>query len=163
MAVHAQRLSFLRQIKRRRHTFSHYLTSHSSRYSIWIIVLLCLISLLTLGQTGMVATKGYAVAELQSQRTELLRDMTHLEVQLASSRSLDRVRSRAEHMGMRPATRNQIRYVTIVEPQQQPTPAIEDQKAHTDTDTHDRSDTHDKSDTNKQQQLSDTRMLNTRN
>lgn len=163
MAVHAQRLSFLRQIKKRRHTFSHYLTSHSSRYSIWIIVLLCLISLLTLGQTGMVATKGYAVAELQSQRTELLRDMTHLEVQLASARSLDRVRSRAEQMGMRPATRNQIRYVTIAEPQQQPTPANEEQKAHTHDDTNNTNNTNNANDKNTQQQLSDTRMLNTRN
>jgi hypothetical protein len=114
MAVDARRFFPLRQARLRRYNLGRYLAFDSSRYLLAIILLLCLMSLLTLGQTGVVATRGYAVRDLEQHRTELLRLQSQLEVRYAEARSLEYVRSKAEAMGLRPVSSDQLRYVTVV-------------------------------------------------
>jgi hypothetical protein len=91
-------------------------TFDSGRYLLHIIILLCLMSLLTLGQTGVVATKGYAVSTLETDKKELIRLREQLEVRYATAQSLERIRRRAEQLGLRPTRQEQIRYMTIVDP-----------------------------------------------
>lgn len=93
----------------------HQRTRDGSRYLVRVILLLCLMSLITLGQTGVVATKGYAVASLQMQRTELIRQRNHLEARYAAAQSLDHIRKQAERIGLRPAHRDQMHYITVVD------------------------------------------------
>lgn len=90
-------------------------TRDGSRYLVRVILLLCLMSLITLGQTGVVATKGYAVATLHMQRTELIRTRNHLEARYAAAQSLDHIRKQAERIGLRPAHRDQMQYITVVD------------------------------------------------
>ncbi len=98
-------------------------TSIKSSYLVHIVILLCLMSLLTLGQIGVVATKGYAVSALQTEKTELLRLRDQLEVRYATAQSLERIRKRAEQIGLRPITPDQIEYLTIVNEQLAAEPA----------------------------------------
>lgn len=85
----------------------------SGKYLLHVLLVLGVMSIITLRQTGEVATRGYAVAELEKQRVELLRKQDQLKVQYAMSQSLDRVRVRAEQLGLRPASHSQVRYMTI--------------------------------------------------
>jgi hypothetical protein len=98
-------------------------TSVKSSYFVHIVILLCLMSLLTLGQIGVVATKGYAVSALQTEKTELLRLRDQLEVRYATAQSLEHIRKRAELIGLRPITPDQIEYMTIVHEQLATEPA----------------------------------------
>lgn len=114
MAVNTQYIGLLRQARARRAAkLSRYLSFDSSRYLLSAIVLLCLMSLITLAQTGVVATRGYAVTGLEAQRTSLLRQIDQLEVRYAEAQSLEYIRARAEHIGMRPIEHAQVRYITI--------------------------------------------------
>ncbi len=115
MAVNMQRLLPLQQARERRRELTHYLQLDSSRYLLGVIVLLCLMSMIALGQTGVVATKGYAIVELENQRTELLRERSQLQLRYAEAQSLEHIRTRAEQIGLRPIRREQARYVTIHE------------------------------------------------
>lgn len=69
---------------------------------------------MTLVQTSVVATKGYAIVALEQQRTELMRERGQLQLRYAEAQSLDTIRERARAIGMRPRTRDQIRYVTVI-------------------------------------------------
>lgn len=106
--------------QRRRVTLQRRKMQHiraKSSYLVHIIVLLCLMSLLTLGQIGVVATKGYAVSALQTEKTLLLRQRDQLEVRYATAQSLEHIRRRAEQIGLRPISPDQVEYVTIVDEQ----------------------------------------------
>lgn len=120
MAVHAQRLSPLQQAKLRRRELARYLKTDASRFLLGMVVLLCLMSMITLGQTGVVATKGYAIVALEQQRTELLRERSLLKHRYAQAQSLEHIRNQATRIGLRPMAREQIRYVTINEAPLQP-------------------------------------------
>ncbi len=115
MAVNMQRLSPIQQARTRRLNLPSYLNLDGSRYLLGVVILLCLMSLIALAQTGVVATKGYAITQLEQQQTELLRERASLELQLAEAQSLERIRSRAEELGLRPITKDQVRYMTIDE------------------------------------------------
>jgi hypothetical protein len=113
MAVNTRRIYPLQQAKVRRGALGRYLELDGSRYLLGAIVILCLVSLIALGQTGMVATKGYAIAELEQERTILLRERTQLQLRLAAARSLERVQRRAPALGLRPITKDQVRYIVV--------------------------------------------------
>jgi len=115
MAVNTQRLSNLDQARSRRINLPSYLRLDGSRYLLGMVVILCLMSLIVLAQTGVVATKGYAIAGLNAQKTVLLRERSALQVRQARAQSLERVRLRAEQIGLRPYTDDQVRYVTVPE------------------------------------------------
>jgi hypothetical protein len=115
MAVNTQRLSNLDQARSRRLNLPSYLRLDGSRYLLGLVVILCLMSLIVLAQTGVVATKGYAIAALDTQETALLRERSALQVRQARAQSLERVRLRAEQIGLRPYSDEQVRYVTVPE------------------------------------------------
>ncbi len=113
MAVNIQRLFPLRQAKARRSELPRYLKLDGGRYLLGVVVILCLMSLISLAQTGVVATKGYAIAQLEAQRTDLLRQRAQLQVRQAAAQSLDRIRVRATQIGLRPLDDTQVRYITL--------------------------------------------------
>lgn len=113
MAVDVQRSFPLHQARARRHELSRYLKLDGGRYLLGMTALLCLMSMIALGQTGVVATKGYAIANLEQQHTHLMREHSQLQLRLAAAQSLDTIRARAEELGLRPLTNEQARYITI--------------------------------------------------
>ena len=115
MAVNTQRISTVDQARSRRLSLPRYLQLDGSRYLLGLVVILCLMSLIVLAQTGVVATKGYAIAKLEAEKTALLRERSALQVRQARAQSLSRVRLRAEQIGLRPYSDAQVRYVTVPE------------------------------------------------
>jgi hypothetical protein len=77
------------------------------------VAVVCLLSLLFLAQTGRVATAGYRLQQLEREHTLLLREAEQYEFRIAQASRLDVIAVRAEKIGLRPATNDQIRYATI--------------------------------------------------
>jgi len=115
MALRIQRPFPLRQARERRNELSRYLNLDAGRSLIIAVVMLCLMSLIALGQTGVVATKGYAIVELEARRTELLRERSQLQLRYANAQDLKHIHSRAAEIGLRPTSREQIRYIVLPE------------------------------------------------
>lgn len=113
MAINSQPISPIQQARVRRIDLSRYLKIDGSRYLLGVVVLLCLMSLIALAQTGVVATKGYAIAQFEQQKVDLLRERTQLQLRHAAAQSLARVRTRAEQIGLRPMSAEQARYLAV--------------------------------------------------
>lgn len=113
MAVNIRNLFPLQQAKARRSQLPRYLQLDGGRYLIAAALLLSLMSLITLGQTGRLATKGYELAQLQERKIELLRERSTLNLRLSEAQSLDAIERRARDLHMRPMTSDQARYITI--------------------------------------------------
>lgn len=113
MAVNTQRISSIDQARARRIALPRYLRLDGSRYLLGLVVILAIMSLIVLAQTGVVATRGYAIAALESEKVTLQREHSQLQVRQARAQSLERIRRRAEQIGLRPITPDQVRYVTI--------------------------------------------------
>lgn len=77
------------------------------------VAIVCILSILFLAQTGRVATAGYQLQELEQQHTVLLREAEQYEFRIAQASRLDSIAARAQALGMRPATSEQLRYATI--------------------------------------------------
>ena len=78
------------------------------------ILLISVISLLYMNEAGRLATSGYQISQLQTQRDQLQRDNQGLEVQLSQLRSLPRIQDVATnqlHMVKGDLARTQ--YVTL--------------------------------------------------
>lgn len=116
MAVNTQRLSPIAGARARRLALPHYLRLEGSRYLLGLVAILSLMSLIVLLQTGAVATRGYAIARLEAEKTQLLRERTLLLERQARAQSLERVRFQAEQLGLRPLKPDQIRYLSLPEP-----------------------------------------------
>lgn len=128
MAVNTQRISTIQQARVRRIDLPRYLKLDGSRYLLGLVVIICLMSLLALAQTGVVATKGYEITNLQAQQTQLMRDRSQLLARQAQAQNLERIRRRAEQVGLRPLTDEQVRYINITAPAISPELAIEPDK-----------------------------------
>ena len=115
MAVNTQRVSSLEGARARRLALPRYLRLDGSRYLMGLIVILSLMSLIVLAQTGVVATRGYAITKLEDQKVALLRERTLLQERQARAQSLDRIRRRAEQIGLRPMAPAQARYLDVPE------------------------------------------------
>jgi hypothetical protein len=113
MAVNVRQLFPLQQAKARRSQLARYLSLDGGRYLIAAAVILSLMSLISLGQTGRLATQGYQVAQLQAERTQLLRQRSALQLRLSEAESLLKIDQRASALGLRPMTPDQARYVTV--------------------------------------------------
>jgi len=113
MTKFVQKFSPLKQARLRRSEILKYLKIDTSRYLLGLIVLICLLSMITLGQTGVAATKGYAIAELETRQVELQRERSQLQLRYTTAQSLERIRLRAEQLGLRPTDREQMKYITI--------------------------------------------------
>jgi hypothetical protein len=115
MAVNLQRFSSISQARERRISIPQYLRLDGSRYLLGLVLILALMSLIVLAQTGVVATKGYAISHLEDEKTALIRERSQLQVREAHAQSLELVRRRAEQIGLRPITPDQVRYLNIPE------------------------------------------------
>ncbi len=115
MAVNTQRNSFIQQARTRRLDLPQYLRLDGSRYLLGLVVILCLMSLIVLAQTGVVATKGYAIVELEARKTVLQREYAQLQVRHARAQALDHVERRAEQIGLRSRNVEQVRYIEVPE------------------------------------------------
>jgi hypothetical protein len=113
MAVNAQHISSIDQARARRIALPHYLRLDGSRYLLGLVLILALMSLIVLAQTGVVATKGYAIARLEAERTSLTRERSQLQVRQARAQSLELIRRRAEQIGLRPIAPEQVRYLGL--------------------------------------------------
>ena len=116
MAVQTQRISSIQQARARRLALPQYLRIDGGRYLLGLMAILCIVSLMVLAQTGVVATKGYEIAALQDQQIMLMRERTQLQARQATAQNLDRIRRRAEQLGLRPISEDQVRYLTIMLP-----------------------------------------------
>jgi|GEM_PF-326616 hypothetical protein len=113
MAVNTRRIFPLQQAKERRGSVSRYLELDGSRYLLGAIILLCLVSLIALAQTGVVATKGYEISQLEQERVQLLRERSQLQMRLAAAQSLHEVQRRALVLGLKPMTEDQAIYMIV--------------------------------------------------
>jgi hypothetical protein len=113
MAINTQRISSILQARERRIALPRYLRLDGSRYLLGLVFILALMSLIALAQTGAVATRGYAISRLEAEKTALMRERSQLQVRQARAQSLELVRRRAEQIGLRPITPDQVRYLDI--------------------------------------------------
>lgn len=113
MAVNSHRISSIAGARARRMALPRYLRLDGSRYLLGLVLILCLMSLIVLAQTGVVATRGYAISDLEAAKVSLLRERTQLQERQARAHSLERIRRRAEQNGMRPVRDTQIRYLEL--------------------------------------------------
>lgn len=120
----------LRQARVNRIKLPHYLQLDGGRYLIAAALLLSLMSLITLGQTGRLATKGYEIGRLQRQKTALIREISAAQLRLSEAQSLTQIEQRIKALNLRPATADQVHYMTV-DPAAQP-PAIDDRQPATD-------------------------------
>lgn len=115
MAVNTQRISTIGKARERRIALPRYLRLDGSRYLLGLVLILALMSLIVLVQTGAVATRGYAISQLEGEKTALMRERSQLQVREAQAQSLELIRRRAEQIGLRPITPDQVRYLDIPE------------------------------------------------
>ncbi|NWF81719.1 MAG: hypothetical protein HXY37_17005 [Chloroflexi bacterium] len=113
MAVNSHRVSSIAGARARRLALPRYLRLDGSRYLLGLVIMLCLMSLIVLAQTGVVATRGYAISDLEAEKVSLLRERTQLQERQARAHSLERIRRRAEQNGLRPVRDGQIRYLEL--------------------------------------------------
>lgn len=113
MAVNTQRISPIEGARARRLALPRYLRLDGSRYLLGLVLILSLMSLIVLAQTGVVATRGYAIANLEAQKTTLLRERTVLQERQARAQSLEQIRRRAEQIGLRPMEPEQAHYIDV--------------------------------------------------
>jgi hypothetical protein len=76
-------------------------------------VIVCILSLLFLAQTGRVATAGYHLQELEREHTQLVHEAEQYKYRIATASRLDAISERAQKLGLRPAGNEQLRYSTI--------------------------------------------------
>jgi len=113
MAVNTERISSILRARERRISLPRYLRLDGSRYLLGLVLILALMSLVVLLQTGGVATQGYAISSLEAEKTALMRERSQLQVREAHAQSLDLIRQRAEKIGLRPIKPDQVRYMEI--------------------------------------------------
>jgi hypothetical protein len=113
MAVNVRKLFPLEQARVRRVELPRYLRLDGGRYLIAAALLLSLMSLISLGQTGRLATKGYQLAQLQTRQVELQRERSALLLRLSEAESLTAIEKRAKALSLRPMAPDQARYITI--------------------------------------------------
>lgn len=123
MAVNIRQFFPIEQARARRVQLPRYLQLDGGRYLIAAAVVFALLSLISLGQTGRLATQGYELANLQREQRELLRTHGALQLQLSEAQSLLQIEQRAKALNMQPMTPDQVRYVTIAPPAAPAAPA----------------------------------------
>ena len=107
----------LQHVRQRRAQFPSYFKLGYPGLLAGAVAAVCLLSILYLGQTGRVATRGYLLQELQAEHAVLLREAEQLEYRIAAASRLDSVEARATKIGLRRSTPAQLRYATIELPQ----------------------------------------------
>ncbi|MEF3274372.1 MAG: cell division protein FtsL [Chloroflexus sp.] len=116
MAVRGEQIpSPLGRVRLRRIDLSRYFKLDGARYMLLLAIIFCLLSMMTLVQTGITARMNYELVELRQQQVRLNRHYSYLQEQLARAQSVETRLKRASELGFRPPTPDQIRYVRIPE------------------------------------------------
>lgn len=113
MAVNLRQLFPLQDAKVRRLELGRYLRLDGGRYLIAAALILALMSIVALGQTGRLASQGHELTSLQDQRVALQRERNDLLLRLSQAQSLEGIEKRANELKLRPITTEQLRYVTL--------------------------------------------------
>jgi cell division protein FtsL len=113
MAITQQQLPLQTARVRRTQSPSSYMKLGDSGLIVGAVVIVCILSLLFLAHTGRVATAGYHLQELEREHTQLLHEAEQYEYRIATASRLDAIVERAQKLGLRPATNEQLRYSTI--------------------------------------------------
>jgi hypothetical protein len=121
MAVNIRQLFPLQQAKLRRSQLTRYLQLDGGRYLIAAGLILAMLSLISLGQTGRLATQGYELSGLQAERTQLLRERSTLQLRLSEAQSFLKIEGRADALKLQPMTPEQVRYITVAPASAEPT------------------------------------------
>ncbi|OAN49059.1 hypothetical protein A6A03_07060 [Chloroflexus islandicus] len=114
MAVRSEQIpALLGRVRLRRIDLSRYLKLDGARYMLLLALICCLLSVLTLLQSGLVARMNYELVELRQQQVQLTREYSQLQEQLARVQSVEARLKRAAELGFRQPTPDQLRYVRI--------------------------------------------------
>lgn len=113
MAVIQRNLPLYTARLRRAHIPRGYFKLGDSGLIAGAVAIVCILSILFLAQTGRVATAGYELQQLQHEHTLLVQEGEQYEYRIARASRLDVVTERAQQLGMRPASNEQRRFVTI--------------------------------------------------
>lgn len=114
MAVRSEQIpALLGRVRLRRIDLSRYLKLDGARYMLLLALICCLLSVLTLLQSGLVARMNYDLVELRQQQVQLTREYSQLQEQLARVQSVEARLKRAAELGFRQPTPDQLRYVRI--------------------------------------------------
>ncbi len=122
MAVNLRQRFTVHQAKLQRMRLPRYIALDGARYLVMSVLLLMLMSLLMLAQTGHVQGKGYDLAQLEEQRLMLQHERSDLQLRLSEAQSLKRIQTQARELGLRPATADQTRYLTAGPEDREPAP-----------------------------------------
>lgn len=71
-------------------------------YNVFFLCVAIVFAFLYIAQTSTLSTRGYKIAELEKEKTELSRENQKLDVQIAQERSLNRVLARVNELNMVP-------------------------------------------------------------
>jgi len=114
MAVRIEQIpAIVGRVRWRQIDFSRYLRLDGARYVLLLTLIVCLLSLVTLVQSGLVTRMNYGLVALRQQQVQLNREYSRLQEQLARVQSVESRMKRATDMGFRPPTPEQIRYIRI--------------------------------------------------
>lgn len=80
------------------------------------VLIVCILSMLYLAQTARVAERAHTLEQLDQQHVRLTHDAEQWEYRIAKASRLDVIGERAQRMGLRRATGDQLRYATIEMP-----------------------------------------------
>lgn len=127
MAVNIRQLFPLQQAKLRRSQLARYVKLDGGRYLIAAALILAMLSLLSLGQTGRLATQGYELANMQAEHTELQRQHSALQLRLSEAQSFLKIEGRAAALKLQSMAPEQARYITIAPADAVPTPVATEQ------------------------------------
>ena len=112
MAISAQVLPLQHARQRRTHYPSYFRLGYAGLLA-GAAIAVCILSILYLAQTGRVATRGYMLQAHKEENAKLLREAEHHEFRIAAADELGSIEARALKIGLRPATKAQLRYAMI--------------------------------------------------
>ncbi len=114
MAVRIEQIpAIVGRVRWRQIDFSRYLRLDGARYVLLLTLIVCLLSLVTLVQSGLVTRMNYDLVALRQQQVQLNREYSRLQEQIARVQSVESRMKRATDMSFRPPTPEQIRYIRI--------------------------------------------------
>ncbi len=114
MAVRIEQIpAIVGRVRWRQIDFSRYLRLDGARYLLLLTLIVCLLSLVTLVQSGLVTGMNYELVALRQQQVQLNREYSRLQEQIARVQSVESRMKRATEMGFRPPTPEQIHYIRI--------------------------------------------------
>ncbi|GAC1360032.1 MAG: hypothetical protein NVS4B8_15130 [Herpetosiphon sp.] len=121
MAISVQQLP-LQTARNRRALAGPYVQLGSAGLVALAFIVVCVLSILFLAQTGRVATRGYYLQALQTEEKTLKRQGEQFQYRIAAANRLDALQVRAVKAGLRPITPAQTRFITIELPAGTPAP-----------------------------------------